>query len=314
VYREPLTEADEKIRAAHAATAERSRLMGIREALTPDLAEAEVEARKLEAILADEKKDVRRYEGGVWAALYGIFADREARLTKEQQEAVAAEAKHRDAVALRDRLLEEVNSLARRIDALASADAELAAARAAKHAAVLASGGAIAQELDAITAQLGTTDAECKAIDEALAAGDRAQAALKQLADVLSSASNWGMADIVSDSFFISWAKRNKLDEARAIAGVAQAEISVFRRELGDVGLALATELDSLANHHRFLDTWFDNIFSDFSVQNRISEAQTTTKLAIEQVAMAIAGLRQRRDAQSARREQLQKQQLDILG
>ena len=314
MYRTPLTEADERVRAAHATAAERTRLLGIRDALAPDLAEAEAETTKLEAKLADEQRDVRRYEGGVWAFLYGVFADRQARLTKEQREALEAEAKLREAMALRDRLREEVASLEARIAGFANADAELAAARSAKHAAVLASGGAIARELDAITGQLGATDAEHTAVDEALAAGDRAKAALDKLVEVLDSAKAWGWADIASDSFLISWAKRNKLDEARAIAGEAQAEISVFRRELGDIGIALATELDALADHHRFLDVWFDNIFSDFSVQNRIGEALNTTKLALDQVVTTIAGLQHRRGELAARRDQLANQVFEIVG
>src|SRR5689334_21087830 len=91
VYRTPVTEADERLRAALAANAERDRLIKIREALGPDLSEAVAEATKLEAKLEDEQRDVRRYEKGVWAFLYDIFADRQARLTKEQREAAEAE-------------------------------------------------------------------------------------------------------------------------------------------------------------------------------------------------------------------------------
>jgi hypothetical protein len=313
MYRESSTEADQRIRAALAASAERVRLIAIRDALQPDLDEAETYATRLESVLADEQRDVRRYERGVWAFIYDIFADREARLTKEQQEAHAAEAKYREAVALRDRLREEVLSVDARITAHRNAEADLAAARAAKHAAVLAGGGPAAQELDGIMQQLGTVDAESRAIDEALRAGERAQHSLQQLAEVLSSARNWGAADMFTDSFFISWAKRNKLDEARALAGTAQGELTVFRRELADVGVGLAAEIAGLADHHRFLDTWFDNIFSDFSVQGRIKEAQATTGTALEHVAVAVGGLVARRTRLDAARAQLTRQQLDLI-
>ena len=64
---------------------------------------------------------------------------------------------------------------------------------------------------------------------------------MNQLAGVLSSARSWGAVDIFSDSLLVSWAKRNKLDEARGLAGQAQAEVTVFQRELADVGVALDT-------------------------------------------------------------------------
>lgn len=312
-YRQATTEADERIRAALSAIAERTRLVGIRDALAPDLAEADTDAAKLETTLADEQKDVRRYEKGVWAFLYDIFADREARLTKEQQEALAAEAKYAEAATMRDRLRQEVASLGTRIEALAGADKELAIAREMKRAALVAIGGPAADELDGITAQLGTTDAELRAVEEAIAAGNTAQVALTQLAEALGSARNWGRADILTDSFLISWQKRNKLDEAHNLAGVAQAEISVFRRELADVGVGLEAEVAGLADHHRFLDTWFDNIFSDFSVQDRIKDAQTTTNQALEHVGASIGGLNQRRATLIARRDQLVNQQVDLI-
>jgi hypothetical protein len=188
MYRASLPEADTKIRAAHAALAERTRLTAIREALAPDLAEAETDADKLAKTLAAEQKDVRRYESGVWAFLYDVFADREARLTKEQREAVEAETRHQEAVTMRDRLREEVASLGTRIAALQSADADLAAARAGKQVLLVAGGGPAAAELDAITEALGSADAQGRAIDEALDAGTKAHTALAQLAETLASA------------------------------------------------------------------------------------------------------------------------------
>ena len=313
MYRTSLSEADTKIRAAHAALAERTRLTQIRDALAPDLAEAETDADKLAATLADEQKDVRRYESGVWAFLYDIFADRKGRLTKEQHEALAAEARYQEAVTMRDRLREEVASLAARIAALKGAEADLAAARAGKQVLLVAEGGPAAAELDALTAALGAADAEGRAIDEALEAGARAHTALTQLAETLGSARSWGAADIMTDSLFVSWHKRNKLDEARSLAGVAQAEISVFRRELGDVGASLHAEIGMLADHHRFLDTWFDNIFSDFSVQGRIVNAQETTTAALTAIGESLGRLRDQRSALLARAETLSQQQLRLI-
>ncbi len=313
MYRSSVSEADTKIRAAHAALAERKRLTEIRAALAPDLAEAEADATKLEATLTDEQKDVRRYEKGVWAFLYDIFADRDARLTKEQREAAEAATRFQEAATMRDRLREELASLGARIEALKGADADLAAARAGKRVLVVASGGPGAAELEAITAQLGAIDAEGRAIDEALEAGGRAHTALTRLAETLGSARSWGAADILTDSFLVSWQKRQKLDEARNLAGVAQAEISVFRRELGDVGIALLAEVAVLADHHRFLDTWFDNIFSDFSVQGRITEAQTTTTSAITAIGGALDHLRSQRATSLTKANVLSKQQLELI-
>ena len=305
MYRIQATAADERIRAARAALAERERLVAMRDALAADVAEAERERGALAAKCAEEQRDVERYDHGVWAFLYGLFKDREARLTKEQLEAAAAETKLLEATSACVRLREEVERIVGRIAALASADGELAAARAAKQLLLAEMGSPSAAELDGIAHELATGDAEGQALDEALAAGDRAMASLARLLEVLGSARNWGTFDILSDSMLASWAKRERLDEARGIAGAAQAELTVLARELGDVGIALDSELASLADHHRFIDVWFDNIFSDLSVQSRIRDAVDTTQRTLAQVSEKVGQLRGRRGQLAARAAEL---------
>lgn len=68
-----------------------------------------------------------------------------------------------------------------------------------------------------------------------------------------------------------------------------------------------------LADHHRFLDVFFDNIFSDLSVQSRIVEALATCRDALEAVDEQLAGLDahrgrlvgRRSEAERARQQQL---------
>lgn len=301
MYRVAISEHDERIRAAVTAQDERDHLVRVRADLASDLAMAESRVSELAASLAEEERDVARYERGVWAFLYDVFADREARLTREQLEAAAAAARLTEAKAARDRLREECAALDSRIAAHADVDTQLAAARTAKHAALIASGSPAGEELERIAEELGRLDSHRQATDEALAAGAKAQDLLVRLAAALASAHSWGTVDIWTDSALVSWAKRDKLDEARGIAGQAQAALLVFQRELADVGVALDAQVGDLADHHRFLDVWFDNIFSDFSVQSRIAEAQDTTTQAKTRVAQSIEWLRAQKASFDAR-------------
>lgn len=97
------------------------------------------------------------------------------------------------------------------------------------------------------------------------------------------------------------------------MAGVAQGEMTVFRRELADVGVVLTAEITALADHHRFLDTWFDNLFSDISVQRRINDARASTTQATQQLQATLAGVEQRRAAVADQADQLATQRLRIL-
>lgn len=313
MYRQQLTAADDQLRAAHAALSERDRLTTLRAGLATELDEATRFAAELGAKLADEQKDVARYEGGVWAFLYNVVADREARLNKEQREAHEAEAKYGEAAAARDRLQSELAAIDTRLATLASADADLAAARAGKQAVLMLGEDATAKELRAIADELTRCDAEGLALDEAISAGGSAHTRLALLMEVLASARNWGTADIFANSMLLSWMKREKIDQARGIAGEAQGALAIFRRELGDVGLTLTAQLAELADHHRFLDVWFDNIFSDVSVQSRIREAMATTGVALEEVARRLEDLYARRQQMIDRSSQLSTARIRLL-
>lgn len=309
----PYRDSDDALRAAHAALAERDRLRKTRDGISRELVEANALVATMSEALGDEQKDVRRYEKGVWAFLYDIFADREGRLTKEQQEAAAAQLKLDDAEAMRDRLTDQLAIVDKRLGELASADADLATARAAKQTEIVTRGGPAAKELEAILQDLGQLDAEGRGLDEALSAGSRAHASMARLVEILGSAQNWGALDMLSDSMFVSWVKRDKIDDARNIAGVAQADLAVFARELGDVGMTLHAEVAELAVHHRFLDTWFDNIFSDWSVQSRIQQALAGADGTLKDVGSRLDDLRGRRAANLARGEALSRRRLEIL-
>lgn len=313
MYRSPSTAADERIRAAHAAIAERDHLQRVLALIAQDVAAEEARTTELAASLEKELADVQRYERGVWSLVYRVVADRDARLTKEQREAAEAEAKLGEALASRDALRAQVAEITARLAAFAGADAELARAREAKEIEVLSLGTPGAAELDAIAAQLGAIDAEGRELDQAIGAGMRAHAALERLAEALGSARNWGTADLLMDSTLLSWAKRAKLDTAHGLAGAAQAELTLFQRELGDIGYGLEAMVGGTAQSSRFFDIWFDNLFSDLRIQDGIIDAQRATDNALLEVRVRIGQAQQRRAAANERITDLLAQRARLL-
>jgi len=305
-------EAQGRLRVALAAHEERARLVEMRDALGPELADAEAEVGKLVLALAAERTDVRRYEAGAWSVVYGIVADREARLRDERQEAEQAELRHAEASTMRDRLRDELASLAARIEALGDTHAELEAARAARHAELVAQGGEVGEELHALAAELDAAGAQLRTFDESLIAGQRAHASLTQLIDVLSSARNWGVADILTDSLPVSFAKRNRLDAARELVGSVQLDLAAFHRELELVSIALEAEVEGLADYLRFADVWFD-AFSDYAVQERIADALHTTRTVQAEVTGLVARLQWQRASATERCEALTQRRLALI-
>ncbi len=310
---EALAAADTKLRAARVAIIERDRLLLKRTLVTTDLHEAEERLAHFAQHLAREARDVTRYERGVWAFLYDVFANRAGRLTKEQQEAAAAKIHHDDAVTLRDRVRDELVAIDRRLVALESADVNLAVARVAKEAVLLATSDARAAPLTAISRELSELDASRVAVDEALVAGTRVHESLSHLVKALESASEWGTVDVVFGDWWSSMVKRGHMDEASSIAGGIQAELASFRRELADVGIQLSAEMTELAHHQRFMDTFFDNIFTDLQVKSRIKEALGSSTGVLHEVATRVEELHARQLEVQRTSEALEAQRTALL-
>ena len=63
----------------------------------------------------------------------------------------------------------------------------------------------------------------------------------------------------------------------------------------------------------RFLDIWFDNIFTDLSVSSRIKDAKATTADAQRAVAAVQRSLLDRRNSLGARADDLGRQRTELL-
>lgn len=99
-----------------------------------------------------------------------------------------------------------------------------------------------------------------------------------------------------------------------AAAAAAEESLAALRRELADVGGA--TEVVpalGITELTRFLDIWFDNIFTDLSVSSRINDAKATTGGAQRAVAAVQRSLRDRREALRAQSDDLSSRRTELL-
>lgn len=86
----------------------------------------------------------------------------------------------------------------------------------------------------------------------------------------LRSARNWGIMDIIGGGFFSSLIKRNKINNASYMTRELNNSIIVLRRELEDININMVDFVET-SELNKFFDVWFDNIFSDLSVQSEIN-------------------------------------------
>jgi hypothetical protein len=294
----PTEQIDAELTAARQQCAEADRAASRTRALQTQVGDAAARCETLERAHAGEARDVERLEGVSLTRL--IVA-----MSGHKQDRLDAERAQRDAAALRLATERSILEGLRRDLAAAQAVADqLPAARdryrralAAKQAAIEASNDPRAAQLHNLTEQSSAFSSQVKELDEARSAAQGALAALRQMASCLASASNWSTVDLSGGGLISSAVKHSRLDEANAAAGAAQASLDRLAREMTDVAPVAGWQLPDISGGQRFVDVWFDNVFTDWSVARKISDSRANVDGLIERVNAVDAELESRRAA-----------------
>jgi len=127
-------------------------------------------------------------------------------------------------------------------------------------------------------------------IDTAIASAEVALAHLRRAHELLSSASGWGIVDILGGGLITTMIKRSKMGEARSEMQIARNAVREFDREMQQLDriLNVDLEIDGLLG---FADYFLDSGITDLLVQSRISDTRRRVEEAIFQLEDARAEL-----------------------
>lgn len=268
-YKEQLDQLREKMARKHKLSTEVS-------ALEDQRADLAARVQQLKEQTYKEQLDVDQLENFSAAKLfYQIMGKLDERLEKEQSELYAAALRYDSA--RQELQAVEADLAARReeLSRLAGCEAEysrLLEARARELREDPQSPSA--RRLIALEEQEARLNARSKELQEAIQAGYDALSDISSIEDALSSAEGWGTWDVFGGGLISDMAKYSHLDDAQRQINGLQRSLSRFRTELADVDIRtdVQIEVDSFL---RFADYFFDNIFTDWAVLDRIRRAQS---------------------------------------
>ena len=275
-----------------------------------DLLVAQV--RELESIKLEEQADVDRLEGrSLSAFFYNVIGKMDEQLDKERQEAYAARVKY-DAAA---RELEGVEADLRRyeseLSALRGCERRYDAVLKEKADAIKAAGGSNGEEILKLEERSAFLESQKKELQEAISAGNAALSTTQQVLSSLDSAEGWGTWDLFGGGLVADLAKLSHLDEAQGDIGQLQSQLRRFKTELADVTIQADMQVN-VDGFLRFADYFFDGLFADWAVLDKISQSKEqvqNTKQQIETVLFRLNSMQR-----SAEQEQAQiKEELDAL-
>jgi hypothetical protein len=274
------------------------------------------ELQALQAQYQVEQKDVDRLEhlslGRVLATLKG---SREEALAREKAESDAGRLRVADAQARLEAVRTEHEAALNREDQLVSAPDAYTALLAEKERDLTESGDPRRVTLLNLADERGRLNAELAEMSQAMQAADAARQALSAVEDRLGSASGWNTYDTFFGGGMIATAmEHSRLDDAAAAAAEADRRMAVLRTDLTELDqVAETSPMITLSSATKFVDLWFNNIFTDLAVRDRIKQGQQNVAQSLQMVS-AVA---ERLNAQSAevqsRLSQIEAQRRDLL-
>ena len=239
-----------------------------------------------------EQDDVEKLEGRSLASyFYQLFGKLDEKLDEERREASAAKVKLDAAareLAAVDCEIEEIQS---QLQELYGCEQAYAAALEAKRNAVKSSGSPVAAHVLELEEKIAFLESQKKEIREAIAAGCSAMGMADSVLSELEDADSWNTWDMLGGGGIIThMAKHSHLDEAQEKVEQLQGKLRRFKTELADINIHADMQV-SIDGFLRFADYFFDGLFADWAVGDKISQSQSSVQKVKGQISSALSKL-----------------------
>lgn len=246
-----------------------------------------------------EQEDVEKLEGRSLANyFYQIFGKLDEKLDEERREASAAKVKLDAALRELAAVDCEIDEIQSQLQALYGCEQDYTAALEAKRNAVKSSGTPTAAQILELEEKIAFLESQKKEIREAIAAGNSAMGTADSVLSELEDADGWNTWDMLGGGGIIThMAKHSHLDEAQEKVEQLQGKLRRFKTELADINIHADMQV-SIDGFLRFADYFFDGLFADWAVGDKISESQSSVQKVKGQISSALSKLeRMEKDA-----------------
>lgn len=144
-------------------------------------------------------------------------------------------------------------------------------------------------------------------MEEAIRAANRARSTARNVMKHLESAESWATYDVWFKGGIIShMAKYDHIDRAEADFNRLSSQLRDLRKELSDINAYDAPGLAEVDPATRAIDFWFDNIFTDLKVRNRIRDNMDQVRSVYGKLARVITDIESRKRGYQQRLEEIE--------
>lgn len=239
---------------------------------------------QLKQQLEKEMKDVDKLEG---VSLTGFFlmisGKKEERLEKEKEEAYKAKVFYEETQKKLSELDMDIQAIQNKLYSLGDVDERLRKALLQKEQLIHETDPVLSNLLHNLNEQKVTWEMELKELEEAIEAATEAERALQDADAALTSAANWGFMDMAGGGLLSTHLKRSHMDDAQELLHSAQYYLKRLQSELDDLGKEITSNLE-VSDFLHIADYFFDNIFSDWMVQEKITTSAAQVNECLERL------------------------------
>lgn len=263
---------DEILHELQKKTARKKYLHGVIANLRKQERELAKKTELLDTVRKTEQGELEKISGRSLAALfYGIAGKKDEQIAKEQREALAAQAKYDTA----KRELESVRNDIKRYNAeysqLIGYDVRYKKLLKEKAKILKLAGAEQAENIIELEKCLAESESFAEEITEAISAAKRAERSACAVLERLMHAEDWSSWDVLGGGMCA--ANCTELDEAQDAVELLQVDLRSLKTELDDIAEELGISV-YIEGFLRFADWFFDGIFADYSVLQRIEESK----------------------------------------
>ena len=230
---------------------------------------------ELHDILEKEYQDVKELEGMSMKSLFHkVLGSKEQQIEKERQEYLQASLKYNDFKKSVELLEYERDLLKKKITDVTVYENKLNQLKSIREKELLMSDTRQGKELMRVVHLLDNLTSQKKEFAEARQSGSDALHHLSVLIQHLKKAKDWGAWDMMGkNNRQAAYYKRGAIDNAREASYQAKHHLNRFQKELYDIGEQQYNFDINIGTFNSFSDIFFDNLISDWIIQQKIKNA-----------------------------------------
>lgn len=239
-----------------------------------------------------EQADVERLEGRSLAKyFYQCFGKLNEKLDEERREAAAAKVKLDAAQRELAAVDQQIRQFQAQLQDLYGCEEAYSAALEEKRNAVRSSGTPEAGRILRLEEKIAFLESQKREIREAIAAGNSALDTADSVLSELEDADGWNTWDMIGGGGIIThMAKHDHLDEAQEQVEQLQGKLRRFKTELADINIHANMQV-RIDGFLRFADYFFDGLFADWAVGDKISQSQASVQKVKNDICSALRKL-----------------------